>query len=209
MEIDILRVVASIFLIFFIPGFFLVQALFPKRNELDEEYDFLYRIVLGIVLSIVITTLDGFILGSLGINTATGKGYWDTPYIFGSLIGISIVLFIIGWFRGAYPLLSRRTQKKAKFDISKKDKEKIYNLMDQWKKLHKKLDKYNDLLLEAVDEDKKKYEEKITEITKQLDSLEEKMVSLGEKEMPIIKAKEKEQVKKIAKTSKKKKTKKK
>ena len=209
MEIDILRVIASIFLIFFIPGFFLVQALFPKRNELDEEYDFLYRIVLGIVLSIVITTLDGFILGSMGINNATGKGYWDTPYIFSSLIGISIVLFIIGWFRGAYPLLSRRVQKKAKFEISKKDKEKLYNLMDQWKKLHKKLDKYNDLLLEAVDDDKKKYEVKITEISEQLDSLEEEMVSLGEKEMPIIKAKEKDHVKKVAKSSKKKKTKKK
>jgi hypothetical protein len=209
LEIDILRVIASIFLIFFIPGFFLVQALFPKRNELDEEYDFLYRIVLGIVLSIVITTLDGFILGSMGINPATGKGYWDTPYIIGSLIGISLVLFIIGWFRGAYPMLSRHKQKKEKFDISKKDRDTIYTTMDQWKKLHRKLDKYNDLLLEAVDEDKKKFEVKITEITKELDLLEQKMVSLGEKEMPIIKAKEMDEAAKDSKTRVKKKTKKK
>ena len=47
------------------------------------------------------------------------------------------------------------------------------------------------------------------DITEQLDTLEEEMVLLGEKEMPIIKAKEKEQTKKVAKTTKKKKSKKK
>ena len=139
LEIDIIRIIATILLIFFIPGFFLVQALFPRRNELDEEYDFLYRVVLGIVLSIVITTLDGFILGSMGINPATGKGYWNTPYIFGSLISISVVLFLIGWYRGAYPFLGRRADIEAPIDIPEKDKEEFYKIMDQWKKLHKKL----------------------------------------------------------------------
>jgi len=190
--LDVIRVIAAILLIFFIPGFFLVQALFPRRNELDEEYDLLYRIVLGIVLSIVITTLDGFILGSLGINPATGKGYWDTPYIFGSLICISLFLFFIGWYRGAYPLLKRRKQDEAPLDIPEKDKEEFYKIMSQWKKLHKKLDKYNDLLLESLPEEKKEIEAKISNITKQLDKIEKRLVELGQKEMPIIKAKEKD-----------------
>lgn len=189
---DVLRIIAAILLIFFIPGFFLVQALFPRRNELDEEYDLLYRIVLGIVLSIVITTLDGFILGSLGINPATGKGYWDTPYIFGSLIGISVFLFFIGWYRGAYPLLKRRKQDEAPLEIPEKDKQEFYKMMSQWKKLHKKLDKYNDLLLESLPEEKKEIEAKISDITEQLDKIEKRLVELGQKEMPIIKAKEKD-----------------
>ena len=52
----------------------LVNVLFPRRNELDEEDDLLYRIVLGIALSIVITVLNGFVLGTIGINPDTGKG---------------------------------------------------------------------------------------------------------------------------------------
>ncbi|WP_455392278.1 DUF1616 domain-containing protein [[Eubacterium] cellulosolvens] len=204
MIIDILRIIFSIFLLFFLPGFFLVQALFPRKNELDEEYDFMYRVILGIVLSIVITTLDGFILGSMGINPSTGKGYWDTPYIFGSLIGISVVLFLIGWYRGAYPLLGRKRYKKAPLKISKKDKQEFYELMDQWKMLHKKLDKYNDLYLDSLDEDKEKYEKKMNEIKKELEKLEERLVELGAKEMPVIKAKEKDEIEeKKAKTRKK------
>jgi hypothetical protein len=199
-DINILRVIIAIFFIFFIPGFFLVQALFPRRNELDEEYDVLYRIILGIVLSIVITTLDGFILSSLGINPSTGKGYWDTPYIFGSLVGISAVLFIIGWYRGAYPLLGRRLPDEVPLEIPKKDRKEFYQLMDDWKKLHKKLDKYNNLYLEDIEKNKKKHKAKIDEITKQLEGMEKRLVELGHKEMPIIKAKEKEQA-----TSKKKK----
>ena len=195
MEIDILRVIVAIFLIFFLPGFFLVQALFPRKNELDEEDDLLYRIALAIALSIIITTLDGFILGSLGINPATGKGYWDTPYIFGSLIGISIFLFIIGWYRGAYPLLGRRPPDELPLKIPKKDKEEFYKLMVQWKKLQKKLEKYNDLLQDGAFENKEEYDEKVSEINKKIEVIEKKLMELGQKEVPVIKAKEKENLK--------------
>jgi hypothetical protein len=191
LEIDILRVIIAIFLIFFLPGFFLVQALFPKKNELDEEDDLLYRIALGIALSIIITTLDGFILGSMGINPATGKGYWDTPYIFGSLIGISIVLFIIGWYRGAYPILGRRPADEVPIRISDKDKREFYTLMNKWKKLQKQVEKYNEIIQDEDFKNREKYESKIAELTKELNELEAKLVQLGHKEMPIIKAKEK------------------
>ena len=197
MEIDILRVIGAIILIFFIPGFFLVQALFPRKNELDEEDDMLYRISLGIALSIVITTLDGFILGSIGINPNTGKGYWDTPYIIGSLLGISIFLFIVGWYRGAYPLLGRHHTDEMPLKIPIKDKERFYKLMDEWKVLHKQFEKYNDLLNDglAKKEEKEKYKAKLAEITIKLDELEGQLVKLGKKEIPIIKAKD-EQIKK-------------
>jgi hypothetical protein len=188
LEIDILRVILSILLIFFIPGFFLVQALFPLKNELDEEDDWLYRIALGIALSIVITTLDGFILGSIGINPATGKGYWDTPYIVGSLIGISLVFFLIGWYRGAYPILGRQPSVESPMKIPKKDKIQFYQIMDQWKKLQKKLEKLNDQLQDGDVDDVEKHKEKIAQVTKQLDDLEKELLKMGHKEIPIIKA---------------------
>ena len=192
MEIDILRVIASILLIFFIPGFFLVQALFPRKNELDEEDDFLYRIALAIALSIIITTFDGFVLGSLGVNPSTGKGYWDTPYIFGSLLLISVVLFIIGYYRGAYPLLGRRPPEEHPIKIPKKDKQEFYRLMDMWKKEQKKLEKYNDLLQSGDVDNKEKYEAKLSETKMKVAELEAELVKYGQKEMPIIKAKKKD-----------------
>ena len=194
MEIDILRVIGAILLIFFIPGFFLVQALFPRKNELDEEDDMLYRISLGIALSIVITTLDGFILGSIGINPDTGKGYWDTPYIIGSLLGISIFLFIIGWYRGAYPMLGRHHSDEIPLQIPAKDKELFYKLMDEWKVLHRQFEKYNDLVNDSLakKKEKEKYEAKLAELTTKMDELEGELVKLGKKEIPIIKAKEEE-----------------
>lgn len=190
MEIDLLRIIITLLLIFFLPGFFLIQALFPRKNELDEEDDLLYRIALGIALSIVITTLDGFILGSLGVNPSTGKGYWDTPYIFGSLIGISLILFGIGWYRGAYPLLSRKKMETKNLDIPKQDKDKFYDLMAQWKKLYRQLEKYNELLLDGDIVNYKDYETKVADIKKRLKNIESKLIKQGHKEIPIIKAKE-------------------
>ena len=169
-------------LLFFIPGFFLVQALFPLKNELDEEYDFLYRVSLGIALSVVITTLDGFVLGSLGINPATDKGYWDSPYIIGSLLGFSIVLFVISWYRGAYPMLSRKKMDTLSLNLSKSDKQQYYKLMDQWKKVQKQKERYNNLMLDGTDEDKELYKTKISELDNKLTDLEGQLTKLSQKD---------------------------
>jgi hypothetical protein len=189
LEIDILRVILSIILLFFLPGFFLVQALFPLRNELDEEDDFLYRIALAVAFSIVITTLDGFILGSLGINPASGKGYWDTPYIIGSLLGISLVFFLVGWYRGAYPILGRRPTSETPLKLPKKDKDKFYMQMDDWKKQQKELEKLNEQLKDGDVTDIKAHKMKIDKISKKLETLETEMIKMGHKEIPTIKAK--------------------
>ncbi len=176
------------FLIFFLPGFFLVQALFPIKNELDEEDDMLYRIALGIAFSIVITTLDGFILGSMGVNPATNKGYWDTPYIIGSLIGISLVFFFIGWYRGAYPMLGRRSKVEAPLKLPKKDKERFYTLMDDWKKLQKDMEKLNEQYQDGEITDEKKYKKQVETLSKKMNELEKKMVAMGQDEIPVRRA---------------------
>src|SRR3979409_2674529 len=71
------RVIGALVLLFFLPGFLLVNALYPRKGELDRECDRLYRITLGIVLSIAVTVFWSFFLTSLGVNAAPGLG--DVP----------------------------------------------------------------------------------------------------------------------------------
>ena len=105
--LGLLRVVGALVLSFLLPGLLLVNLLYPRRGELDREYDLLYRITLGIVLSILVTVLWGFFLNSLGVDEATQMGYVRTPYIAAGLIGLSALFFVLGWWRGAYPWMAR------------------------------------------------------------------------------------------------------
>ena len=102
-----LRVVGALLLTFVLPGLLLVNLLYPRRGELDREYDAVYRLTLGIVLSIAVTVLWGFFLNSLGVDESTGLGYVQTPYIAAGLIGLSLLFFAAGWWRGAYPWMAR------------------------------------------------------------------------------------------------------
>ena len=67
----------------------------------------MYRVTLGIVLSIAVTVFWSFFLNSLGVNEATGLGYVVGPNIAGGLIGLSAAFFALGWWRGAYPWMAR------------------------------------------------------------------------------------------------------
>lgn len=98
----------GLFLIFFLPGWLLVNALFPRKGELDREYDALYRITIGIVMSIVVAVLLGFGLNAIGVND-TGFGYVTADNLWIGLAAISLGLFWLGWWRGAYPGLARLT----------------------------------------------------------------------------------------------------
>ncbi len=102
-----LRVLGALILVFILPGVLLVNVLYPRRGELDREYDRLYRLTLGIVLSIAVTVLWGFSLNSLGVQASTGLGYVQAPEIAEGLLGLSALFFVLGWWRGAYPWMAR------------------------------------------------------------------------------------------------------
>lgn len=101
------QLVLALLFIFFLPGFFVVNALFPRKGELDREYDAVYRITLGIVMSLVVVVLFGFGLNSLGVDPATGLGYFVAPNLWAGLLVLTAAFFGIGWWRGAYPSLGR------------------------------------------------------------------------------------------------------
>ncbi len=97
----LLRLIVGTLFIFFLPGFTLVNAIFPRKGELDKEFDMLYRITLGMGLSIAVTILVGFFLGSLPVE-AGEMGYFVEFNIWLSLISLTLLFFIFGWYRGAY-----------------------------------------------------------------------------------------------------------
>lgn len=102
--IDILMVMVAVF---FLPGFFLVNALYPRKGELDKDYDMLYRLIMGIVMSVVIVILVGFVLNAFGTDSDTGKGYFRAELIWPIMIFLTSFFFIAGWYRGAYPVLGK------------------------------------------------------------------------------------------------------
>jgi len=93
------QVLYGLLLTSFIPGYTIVQALFPRRKELDEEYDFLYRMTLSIALSWVVVILMGFFLAHPDVRR------FREPEISIVLISVSVLFFIAGWYKGAYPFL--------------------------------------------------------------------------------------------------------
>lgn len=105
--LEAIRIILAMILLFFLPGILLVQAVFPRKGELDPEFDWLYRLGIGIGLSIVLTILVGFGLNSLGVSEETGLGYVSTWPIVISLLAMCAVFFFIGWLRGGYQFLGK------------------------------------------------------------------------------------------------------
>ena len=72
----------------------LMMHLHMNKGELDEEFDVLYRVTLGMAMSICVVILIGFILGNPSLGNAPDwdglsdgdKGYFQTFFVTLSLI---------------------------------------------------------------------------------------------------------------------------
>lgn len=97
---NLLQVIAGIAFVFFLPGYTMVNMMFPRKGELDPEYDQVYRAALGMGLSIVISIIVGF-----GLNAASteGHGLVTSGPLWTALLSLTALFGFIGWFRGAYP----------------------------------------------------------------------------------------------------------
>ena len=96
-----IQIVMGLLLVFFLPGFTLMRVLFPRAEELDTEMGLLFQAVMGAVMSVVISVLVGFVLGSPMFEGFIALNIWL------SLGGVSILFFILGWWRGAYQFLGK------------------------------------------------------------------------------------------------------
>jgi hypothetical protein len=100
LRMSLLQVFAGLAFVFFLPGYTLVCLLFPRKGELDPEYDIVYRIALGMGLSIVIAIFVGFGLNAI---SSEEQGYVSAGPLWASLVSITAVFFLGGWYLGAYP----------------------------------------------------------------------------------------------------------
>lgn len=97
---SILHIAAGVAVVFLLPGFTLVNLLFPRRGELDPEYDIIYRIALGMGVSVVVSIFVGFLLNAISTEEhayVTSGPLWTVLLILTGLFGL------VGWIRGAYP----------------------------------------------------------------------------------------------------------
>jgi hypothetical protein len=96
----LIQVLAGLAIVFFLPGYTLVCLMFPRKGELDPEYDIVYRVALGMGLSIVIAIFVGFALNAISTEE---QGYVSAGPLWASLLSITGVFFAGGWYLGAYP----------------------------------------------------------------------------------------------------------
>ena len=157
--LDALRLVGALLLIFFIPGILLVQALFPRKGELDYEMEWMYRLALGIGLSIVITILVNFGLNSLGVNPETDKGYVTAVPITLCLVVLSLLFFFIAWLRGGMPFMGRLHPALIRFPASDMRDDDIPHIADRQQRFrHQELMKKRFLLIREISKNEKMIE---------------------------------------------------
>jgi uncharacterized membrane protein len=95
-----IQVLAGLALIFLLPGYTLVSMVFPRKGELDPEYDLVYRLALGMGLSVVIAIFVGFFLNAISDEETQ---YVRSGPLWIALSGLTGLFVLVGWFRGAYP----------------------------------------------------------------------------------------------------------
>jgi len=105
--VEVLRVIAAILLVFFVPGYFLTKALFPRPREFSDELPEVYTIAFSMCLSIAVTILSGIVLAMLPPDPVSGLGYFQLPYIVLSLLSVTGAFAAVAWWRGAFPALAR------------------------------------------------------------------------------------------------------
>lgn len=188
--IDIILVLV---VVFFLPGFFLVNTLYPRKGELDKDYDILYRLTLGIVMSVVIVILIGFLLNAFGTDPDTGKGYFRAEIIWPILIIPTIFLFIAGWYRGAYPFMGkihpsllrfpRREPQSVIMDL-KEERETVLafrQLSEEREMLRRQIKDYERRSGLQTGEMKKRSEKKVLEIQMELEKIDKELSIMEEK----------------------------
>ncbi len=96
---------AFLLLLFFLPGYFLVNAAFPRPRSFGGDLDPLYRVFVGVLASVALAILYGTVLVIAG--QARGAVLFLPETLWGGLAVLTALLFVLGALRGAYPRLRR------------------------------------------------------------------------------------------------------
>lgn len=162
-----LRLLLSALFMFFLPGYTLINAIYPGKGELDDELDMLYRTVYSIGMSVSVVVIIGFILGNVG-SLFVSRNLWL------SLVSLTLVFFFIGWYRGAYQSLGiispRLTRAKPEvMEYSDESAKKVKRLQEVAKK---RAALKEDLKHSKDEEEKEKTKRELEKVEKRLKELE-------------------------------------
>lgn len=134
--IDVLIGILALLLIFFLPGFFLVLIIFPKRGQLSRDFDILFKSALGIALSILISVLDVIVLDQIG--SSVGTPMINSASLWLSVGAVTIILGIISWFFGGLKDLALAILRRSPAGAESADEE-LRRLAHSKRKLQRKL----------------------------------------------------------------------
>lgn len=202
MALDFLNIVLGLLLIFVLPGVMLIKAMFPRPGELDQEYNGIYVLALGMTTSVCITILVGFVLGSIPTD-AGEQGYFERPLLLGSLVGLTLLFFAVGWWRGAFPWMGLLHPKLARFPLpvdaprSTRRHDELLARIEELTREHDSLKReIKDLLKRERTHGKKMadhYKERRVEAEKELERVREELEVAKEQQSKLIyEAKERE-----------------
>lgn len=110
----------GLLLVFVLPGYFLVKALFGKAR-LSADFHGVTVAFLSIVMSVVVTILVGSGLGFLPKPAAWEKGWFQgaatgAPILEIALAGVTLLFAAVALARGAFPRVTRGLSKSAAAD---------------------------------------------------------------------------------------------
>ena len=172
--IDIVIGILSLLLLFFLPGFFLTLAIWPKKDELNAEFDILLKCVIGVVLSMILSVLVGIVIYSPDGLSAPKET--QTLRLWVILGAMSIIFAVIAWRRGGLRDIMKvdRTRIRVKLSVD----EKISQLTAEKRKLQDKIAlmesdeyKFDQALVEEAAVRIPALREKIAEINRKIDVL--------------------------------------
>ncbi|MDH4123814.1 MAG: DUF1616 domain-containing protein [Thermoplasmata archaeon] len=173
--IDILIGILALILIFFLPGFFLVLIIFPKRGQLSSDFDLLFKAALGIALSIFISIMIVIILDqldALGDSPATmSLNLW---LVMGVLtVSLGIIAWMLGGLRDHLMALI-----KPSLASQQEVSDELHRYMEKKRKLQEKLafmesEEYqsDDMLKEEASVRIPKIKKEIVALNKEIDRI--------------------------------------
>lgn len=133
--LEILIGLLSLLLVFFLPGFFLVLIVWPKKDSLSMQYDLLFKCILGMVFSLLISIFVGMLL--YGIGSLSAPEEVQSMRLWLTLGIISVFLGYISWRGGGLRELLMGRPAQAR-DVAPIDEE-LNRLAAEKRKLQEKI----------------------------------------------------------------------
>ena len=188
----ILLALLGLLFVYLIPGFLATYALFPRRGEMDREYDIVYRLGLGVVLSVATIALLGWGLNTFPEDPVTGKGAIQAGNLWAGTLGLTTIFFTLGWFRGAFPWLARLHPALARphpkepqalledVELSKEDRAKFGDLAEQRDQLRREIRDYDRRIRSVAGDLRNHYRAKRAKVQERLQVVDRELRALEE-----------------------------